>query len=119
MYKNKKRRPDIYPGDIKIMIAREYFSSDLGYGMLGKKYGYKTAVVRSFVSWYKLHFSVENHQALHPIVAGNSSTNNQDLTQQLHAANLKITALEMMLENASKELGIDVVKKFGTKQQNK
>ena len=30
--------------------------------------------------------------------------------------NLKIIALQMLIENASKELGVDIVKKFGTKQ---
>ena len=37
----------------------------------------------------------------------------------LKEANLKVTALEMLIENASKELGVDLIKKFGTKQPKK
>ena len=41
---------------------------------------------------------------------------NGDLEEKLKAANLKITALEIMIEKANKELDIDIVKKSGTKQ---
>ena len=41
---------------------------------------------------------------------------NQELEEKLKAANLKITALEIMIEKANKELDIDIVKKSGTKQ---
>jgi len=37
----------------------------------------------------------------------------------LREANIRITALEMMIKNAEQELGIDIVKKSGTKQQGK
>ena len=37
----------------------------------------------------------------------------------LKEANLKIAALEMLIENAGKELGVDLVKKLGTKQLGK
>jgi len=32
---------------------------------------------------------------------------------------LQVIALQMLIENASKELGVDIVKKFGTKQPGK
>jgi hypothetical protein len=37
----------------------------------------------------------------------------------LKEAHLKIAALEMLIENAGKELGVDLVKKPGTKQSGK
>jgi hypothetical protein len=44
---------------------------------------------------------------------------NHAVNRELTEANLKITALQMLIENASEELGVDLVKKFGTKQPDK
>jgi hypothetical protein len=38
------------------------------------------------------------------------------MSKQLKEANLKIAGLEMLIETAHKELGVDMVKKPGTKQ---
>lgn len=43
----------------------------------------------------------------------------EELRKQLKQANLKVAAWEMLLQNAGKELGVDIVKKFGTKQSGK
>jgi hypothetical protein len=43
----------------------------------------------------------------------------KELSQQLKEANLKIAGLQMLIEIAQKELGIDIVKKPGTKQSSK
>ena len=40
----------------------------------------------------------------------------KQLLKQLKDANLKVAGLEMLIESAQKELGIDIVKKSGTKQ---
>ena len=83
------------------------------YGRLAKKYGLKISTVSFFVRWYK-----ENYEHL----KANNEPTEPSLTKdqgQLDDANLKITALELLIENASKELGVDLVKKFGTKQSHK
>lgn len=40
----------------------------------------------------------------------------QSLAKQLKEANLKIAGLQILIETAQKELGIDIAKKPGTKQ---
>lgn len=41
---------------------------------------------------------------------GKTSSIEQELSHQLYVANLKITALEMLIKNAEKELGVDIKK---------
>jgi hypothetical protein len=47
------------------------------------------------------------------------SATQKSLTHQLKDANLRIAGLEMMIEIAQKELGIDIRKKSGTKRSQK
>ena len=117
MDKNNKGAPWKYPPDLKIAIAREYLSSDLGYGALGIKYGYPTKTIIHFVKWYRDHYPDD----LGPIAASSAADTTEDkvVSKQLAEANLKITALEMLIQNASKELGVDIVKKPGTGQSVK
>jgi transposase-like protein len=97
----KQGREPIYDPALKIAVAREYLTSSLGYGRLAKKYGLKISTVSFFVRWYK-----ENYEHLK---AKNEAEKPPKPQQQgqLHDANLKITALELLIENASKELGVD------------
>lgn len=109
----KQGREPIYDPALKIAVAREYLTSSLGYGRLAKKYGLKISTVSFFVRWYK-----ENYEHLKAKDEAEKPPKPQQ-QGQLHDANLKITALELLIENASKELGVDLVKKFGTKQSPK
>ena len=113
MNKLKQGSPAIYENSLKIAVAREYLTSDLGAGTLGAKYGLSADTVKWFVKWYKAKYP----EGLVPeeVVDSNSS----DTDKALKEANLKIAALEMLIENAGKELGIDLAKKLGTKQSGK
>jgi len=113
--KGKGREP-IYEVNLKIAVAREYLTGNLGYGGLAKKYDLKLDTVRFFVKWYRLQYgqiAIANQQIKE------AEDNNGEQHDELKLANLKITALEMLIENAGKELGVDLVKKFGTKQLKK
>lgn len=113
----KQRRPDIYDPNLKIAVAREYLTSDLGYGRLASKYNISSvATVVHFVKWYRNKYPQGVIE--HPVVADNSEKITIDVNE-LKDANLKIAALEMLIQNAGKELGVDLVKKFGTKQPKK
>jgi transposase-like protein len=122
MNRKKAGVPDTYPPDLKIAIAREYFSSDLSFGDLGKKYGHSRDTVRYFAKWYKNHFpdivvteaTGDPGPEQHVITPVDKTT-----AKQLAEANLRIAALEMLIKNASKELGVDIVKKSGTGQSAK
>ena len=113
MNKLKQGSPVIYENSLKIAVAREYLTSDLGAGTLGAKYGLSADTVKWFVKWYKAKYP-------EGIVPEQTALPKQTQTDKaLKEANLKIAALEMLIENAGKELGIDLVKKLGTKQSGK
>jgi transposase-like protein len=114
MNKNKKGgRNPIYDPRLKIAIAREYLTSNLSYQQLADKYDITEAGVNHIMRWYKKHY---------PDVPSKgdddqqTEATNADLQKALKEANLKIMALEMLIETARTEEGIDLLKKPGTKQ---
>lgn len=113
MHKNKQCKADVYPADLKISVAREYLSSDLSFGKLSIKYGYPADTIRHFVRWYKSHYP-QGHELIEP--PATPVLRDKNIAQQLADAHLKIAAYEMLLQNAGKELGVDLLKKHGTKQ---
>lgn len=119
---DKEGRPPTHENGFKIMVAREYLSTRLGYGALAKKYGLSGAeTVRYFVRWYKSKYS-EVHKDDGPketVQHSGVSSEVEELRKQLQLANLKVAGWELLMENARKETGIDIVKKYGTKQSDK
>ena len=118
-----KGRPIIYESHCKIVLAKEYLTGNLGYKALAKKYGIKEYhTVRHFVRWYKKYYPQEDASVLQreenhtTSSSAGQSDNDKQISKQLKEANLKIAGLEMLIENAQKELGVDIVKKSGTKQ---
>ena len=112
----KQGKPVIHDPAFKIAVAREYLTSALGVNKLAEKYDLRSgATVRFFVRWYKERYpnGIIEQQA-----SGSGEQTFID-NKDLKNANLKIAALEMLIEEASKELGVDLVKKFGTKQSKK
>ena len=93
----------------------------MGYGALAKKYDLASSkTVEYFVKWYRKNYPADPplpDQTDAPVPAPSSNSNDQ--SKQLKQANLKIAALEMLIQNAQKELGVDIIKKPGTKQSNK
>lgn len=115
MNTNKQGRAPLYDNAFKIVIAREYLTGNLGYGMLARKYGLPLHTVIFFVRWYKKNYTEEQIIAKdeNPVLADLSK---KEILKQLKDSHLKVTGLEMLIETAQKELGIDIVKKPGTKQ---
>jgi len=117
-FNEKRGRPPIYPTELKIVIAREYITSSLGYGKLALKHNLNNAAtVRSIVKWYRSTYPDVRSEPTNedPVPEVPASV----IDKQLKEANLKIMALELLIANASKELGVDIVKKLGTKQSPK
>lgn len=104
----KKRNRGKYDPQLKLTIAREYLTTELGYKSLSKKYNIPPTSISDFVKWYNEKYT---KGAIEEIPSQSND--------QVDEKELKITALQMLIENASKELGIDLVKKFGTKQLKK
>ncbi len=107
----------VYEESLKIAIAREYLTGQLSFGQLAKKHHLpQSDTVRYFLNWYKQWLKKQNE----PVPA--AEVKNVDLLTlqgELQQANLRIAALEMLIQNAQKELGIDIIKKSGTKQPGK
>lgn len=120
MNTQKKGRTPIYENSFKVAIAREYLTGNSSHGELAKKYGLlRSETVRHFVKWYKAHHLEDiEHSDLSTYESG-VSPDSKAISKELQQANLKIAGLEMLIEIAGKELGVDLVKKLGTKQLKK
>jgi len=109
-------RPEIHDPAFKIAVARDYLTSVLGVGKIARKYGLRSgSTVRFFVKWYKEKYP-------HGVTEQDVSSTEESppvSEKMLKEAGLKIAALEMLIAEASKELKIDLVKKFGTKRSKK
>jgi transposase-like protein len=119
---HQEGRPSIYENSFKIMVAREYLSSKLGYGALAKKHNLPGAdTARHIVKWYKKKYpsGQEPEVSTETVQEAITSSEVKELRKQLQQANLKVAAWELLLENAHKELGVDIVKKFGAKPSAK
>ncbi len=121
MDNNKRGRDPVYPESLKIAVAREYLTGNDGYGKLARKYELRDArVVRGFVDWHRRRYpDPENPGSQVQVDPAPRGINEREWQRQLQEANLKIAGLQMLIEVAQKELGIDIVKKPGTKQSLK
>ena len=117
MKTSKGGRTPVYDNTLKVAVSVEYLTSNLSKSELGKKYGLSAKTVDGFVRWYRKKYAAKADESVDNPVADN--LNAKQLSQQLKEANLKIAGLEMLIEVARKELGIDIVKKPGTKQSLK
>lgn len=109
-------RPPVYEESFKTAVAKEYIEGSLSFNQLARKYNLPSGdTARYFVRWYKQWLEQQAFRSLEPVTDGKST----EVEQQLQQANLRITALEMLIQNAEKEFGIDIAKKSGTKQQGK
>lgn len=114
----KEGKTPIYDNDLKIAIARAYLTSNLGYGKLAQKHGLSKASVIYFVKWYRATYPEGETKVAATGPAGGGDEISA-LRQQLKEAELKVTGYEMLLSIAQKELGIDLLKKSGTKPSAK
>lgn len=111
--------PPVHEESFKILVAREYLTGKLSYNQLARKYGLSGEhTPRYFVKWYQKWLrdrDLQSDQQVPPEV----EKENPDLEKRLFEANLKITALEMLIQKAEEDLGIDIAKKSGTKSSNR
>ena|SRR5436190_1539166 len=116
--KNKSGGLPVYDVSLKIAVARDYLTGNFSYRQVAEKYHLKNEeVVRWFVRWYNHHYDEELSVSSSSPPSGSSPPLDvKNLEQELANANLKIAALEIMIEIAEKDLGIDIRKKRGTKQ---
>jgi transposase len=119
--KGRKRvmgRSSTYDDAFKIAIAREYLTGEFSYDQLAKRHNLPgPGTTRHFVNWYKRWLNKNETDPEEP--ARQTAEETLGLEGKLKQANLRITALEMLIKVAEEELGIQIIKKSGTKQQDK
>ncbi len=115
---HKEGRKPIYDSSLKIAVARDYITSNLGYGKIAEKYDLPSpGTARHIVRWYRGNYPDNVIEQQIPVPDNPVSA--VTVIKELKEAQLKITALEMFIEIAGKELGVDLQKKFGTKLSKK
>lgn len=119
--KNKRGSIPIYEESLKIAVARDYLTGNLSFGQVAEKFNLPNRdVVRYFVRWYKETHQLQLPQDANlPQVGSDQKLDSQPQTNsntELSDARLKIAALEIMIQIAEQELGIDIRKKSGIKQ---
>lgn len=93
----------------KLQIISAYLTGNESFKQLGIKYGVKDRTIQSWVRTYK-----KSHPVDPPVIG--ASGNMKILKKQLEQANLKNELLEEMLRLSEKHTGIDLRKKYGTRQ---
>lgn len=112
---SKGGRIAIYDESFKIAVASEYHIGGLSVLQLAQKHGLEEKTIYHFLRWYKHHqltLGVEKPSAI-------ASADTTDLANELAYAKLKITALELLISNAEREMGVDIRKKPGSKRSAK
>ena len=93
----------------KQQIISEYLSGDDTFNSLSLKYGVNKRTIQTWVRAYRLNNSIE--PATPP-----EQSDIKKLKQQLEDAQLKNELLEEMLRLSAEQTGVDVRKKYGTRQ---
>jgi len=103
--------------NVKMMIKQDHEQEGLSYRNLAEKYGMNRTEIQRIVmskSSKNLQKPQLTSQALKEETPLPDDIN--ELKKALRDARLKIELQELMLDIASKELGVDIRKKSGTKQ---
>lgn len=121
MTKRKSGGQQVYSDSFKILVSREYLTGKLSYSQLAEKYNLPgEATPRYFMKWYQKWES--NLELEVPQVVDSEDLgikNEQELRDELFEANLKITALEILIKKAEELHGAGLVKKSGAKSSKK
>ena len=124
----KVKRQNRYPNELKRKVAQEYLSGRFSYAVAAEEYGLANrSVVREFVKWYRRTTELSRTIEVETM-AKSKSTNPaevdlqkriKELEAQLRMTNLKVEALETMIDIAEEQLHIDIRKKSGSQRSKK
>lgn len=118
-----------YPSELKRKIAKAYLSGAASYAVLAEEHGLRDKdVAKEFVKWYrrKLELGSQNESTVTAKETPEPNGDEQPLKQQikelqkrLALSELKVEALETMIDIAEGQLHIDIRKKSGAKQSKR
>mgnify|MGYP000886971154 CR=1 FL=1 len=119
--KRKSGGQAVYSESFKILVAREYLEGKLSFSQLSQKYNLPSVdTPRYFLKWYQQWESELNLEIPEGVsTADLSGKSAKELQEGLDEANLKITALEMLIKKAQEFYGEDFGKKPGAKSSKK
>ena len=111
----------VYDSSFKIAVARDYITGDYSQTQVAKKHKISEGTLRHFVKWYKEHFPEPDipQSAIDAELQTQPERTRDELEKELAFANLKITAFEILINNAEQEMGVDIRKKAGSKRSTK
>ena len=102
-----------------VMIIHDREENGLSYRKLGKKYGMDPMIIHRLIMSNKRKQEAQNEQAITPADISGLPDDIKLLKEELRKAKLKIELQDLMIDIASKELGVDIRKKSGARQSNK
>lgn len=116
-----------YADEFKRKVALDYLSGRFSYSVAAEEYGLSSrGVVREFVKWYRRNNELGLENA--PVDMAKSKSTSAvssaaDLQKQiseleaaLRLSNLKVEALETMIDIAEEQLHVDIRKKSGSQR---
>lgn len=105
----------------KLNVAKDYVNGDRSQRQVAKHYGTNQTNVYKWAKRFypelcglpqvTNHMTEEEQKQLEEL-----KKQNQELMKKLEFADMKATALELMIDIAEKQFGLDIRKKSGTKQ---
>jgi transposase-like protein len=110
-----------YDPSFKIAVVREYLSGSYSESQVAKKHNLPVKTMNYFVHWYKRNFPEPSMVVPfeEPGLEKQSGRSQEELEKELAYANLKITALEVLISTAEREMGVDIRKKSGSKRSTR
>ena len=99
-----------------VMIIHDREENGLSYRKLGKKYGMDPMIIHRLIMSNKRKQEAQNEQAITPADISGLPDDIKLLKEELRKAKLKIELQDLMIDIASKELGVDIRKKSGARQ---
>lgn len=119
----KVKQYNRYPNDFKRKVAQEYLSGRFSYAVAAEEYGLKDRnVVREFVKWYRRNSELSQTTDTVPMAkskANSRTSKEQELQKRIKDLELKVEALETMIDIAEEQLHIDIRKKSGSQRSKK
>lgn len=118
-----------YPDELKRKIAKEYLSGAASHAVLAEEHGLKDkGVAKEFVKWYRRKHELGGENELpmpekkQPEPTGDEQSLKQqikELQKRLALSELRVEALETMMDIAEEQLKLGIRKKSGAKQSKK
>jgi transposase len=117
--KGKSGPPSRYDVAFMRAVAQEYQRSQFSVNQLARKYGLSHSLTQKWIVRFSSELSTQTHPPMTPEEQRSLEAlkkQNELLLKRLELAHLKITGLELMIDQAEQELHVDIRKKPGTKQ---